>query len=163
MWESEREPDHPLNGKYLPSPWVNGAYPDSNEWITFRTWVPGDANEQDDLDETRFYYTERRCAVCGERLGEEFVYLLSVGHTTSGPGCHPVCATLALKFCPHLVSAEDFDPGGEIGWLWSGELTQTEDDWMVPRHTPTVTAADIHTLARRQAAGDPVFAFSDLP
>lgn len=84
----------------LPDLWIL----EDNDWLTFQT------------DRSNACYHERLCAVCGEgmdgsiimpefdrkhgRLGER---------CTSGPGCHPRCAALALKLCPHLQGAAEKD------------------------------------------------------
>lgn len=60
---------------------------------------------------------ERLCQVCGEKLGRLIVLLR--GHhprETTGPGCHPRCAALAVKTCPHVD-----DLGENVAYLYEGD------------------------------------------
>lgn len=164
LWEArharkdEDGAPHPLDGKLLPVPWINGEHPFNGDWIIFRTWTPkSDVYDPDIPQPTPSYYPMRLCAVCGETLGERFVYLRNESHSTSGPGCHPVCAALSLRFCPHLVDMVRDDPDTFVGWLWTGPVTQTEDDWRVRAGTPRLHPSEIRALARLQAQGDALY------
>ncbi len=84
----------------LPVPWVVG-----DDWLDFQPDAPTAE-------------AERLCQVCGERLGR--VMVLCRGHrprVTSGPGCHPRCAALAVRFCPHLV---EMDASADVAYRYEG-------------------------------------------
>lgn len=89
----------------LPVPWVVSRAKDAAPaWTDFHDAV-GAAHET------------RCCQVCGEHMPGTVVLLISdVTNVrddgadelrqvlmTSGPGCHPRCAQLTLRFCPHFT------------------------------------------------------------
>jgi len=78
-------------------------------------YIGGDAqwdNNWTDFDSVRSLesYTKRLCAVCGEKLESDTLYGAVFDYYpydpklkyTNGPGCHPKCFAMALKFCPHF-------------------------------------------------------------
>lgn len=80
----------------LPIPWVGAPEIVADDyWLGFR-------------DDAHLAHTERRCAVCGERI-EGLVVLGAYrgdGRRTDGPGLHPRCMWMTANVCPH------FAPGG---------------------------------------------------
>ncbi len=88
LWADFGDNDGALIAR-LPAPWVTGEKATTNEWLSFGEAAP-----------TAHY--ERLCAVCGERMDGTIVLGRSreTRKMTSGPGMHPRCAVLAVKFCP---------------------------------------------------------------
>lgn len=78
----------------MPAPWIGGDNVLSQDWYGFR---PG-ASEA---------HRDRLCAVCGEEMRGTVVLGNFQGHNTSGPGCHPRCAALAVARCPHFEDLPD--------------------------------------------------------
>lgn len=79
----------PTETRRLPAPWVGGDAVLENDWVDFRK----DASRA---------HVERLCAVCGERMDGLIVLGRQHHKDTNGPGCHPRCAAMAVKFCPHF-------------------------------------------------------------
>lgn len=151
----------------LPAPWINGEQITDGDWFNLRL----------DLDAHRVH-TERLCAVCGLAVAGPIVYLRFRGPGsgdgrpwTSGPGAHPVCATIAARHCPHLVRQYTADPAAVIAYSWDragqGYVVPDGDTWTVYDNelrllegvTP-LTLAALTALARTQprtgASGCPV-------
>ena len=106
------DPDEP---KDLPVPWVVEVDPKYGvQWTAFH-------------DRCSEAHDERLCQVCGEKLGR--VVVLGNAHDegmTSGPGCHPRCFALAMKFCPHFAKAESM-ANGRVAFLYEGSGLGYED------------------------------------
>ena len=103
----------------LPVPWVIEIDSHNGEaevaWTTFH-------------DQSTRAHSERLCQVCGEALGRILVLGVSnMRSETSGPGCHPRCAALAIRFCPHFAEIADDETiayiyeGEGVGYLWPSE------------------------------------------
>ena len=95
----------------LPVPWIVEIRSGKAIWTTF---IPERSNKA---------HRRRRCQVCGLVVKGTMVHLdVGQGFTsesnTSGPGCHPLCAMLAIRLCPHFAGAKDADDQTRIGWTW---------------------------------------------
>lgn len=118
----------------LPVPWVIARIGRQVAWTEFHEGVDADA---------------RLCQVCGLELGR-VVLLGRVGRgkNTSGPGCHPRCMALALKFCPHFE-----DVGKHVAYSYEGPGTGLvrEDDGVgvgrVTSRARRITRDEVKALA----------------
>ena len=77
----------------LPVPWVLEADDDGGvAWTSLH-------------DDAARAHHERLCQVCGLKLA--VVILLGDDNgRTNGPGCHPRCMALAVRFCPNFPAGE---------------------------------------------------------
>lgn len=95
----------------LPVPWLVGSVtPDGGDWTVF------------DDGRCRQAHTKVLCQVCGEALGVDKVLLSATSavgdsRASSGPACHPRCALLTVRHCPHF---HGWDPALPVGWLYRG-------------------------------------------
>lgn len=73
----------------------------------FVAWVNGKP-EFRAMDDAKFVQAirERRCWVCGERLGSKFTFVIgpmcAINLTSSEPPCHTDCARYSAQACPFL-------------------------------------------------------------
>jgi hypothetical protein len=117
-------------------------------------------------DESPDAHAERLCQVCGERLKGAIVLGRiaesdSVGEElTSGPGCHPRCMALALRFCPHFREDD-----AVVAYLYTGPGSGyviryspvpgdefTDSNRISPDATP-LSADQVRELAREDPLG----------
>lgn len=131
----------------LPEPWIVG-----DDWTVFHDEATGSAHR------------DRLCQVCGEQLGA--VVVLMRGHRrreTSGPGCHPRCAVLAARFCPHIVELGDVPiayryEGDGLGFDGVDRDTPLDEEPYsdeLPVHPSAVamTRAELRNLAKNDPLG----------
>lgn len=98
-----------LHGRQVPMPWATGANPTTGLWAAID-------NERSRELEDRYL-----CLMCGEPLGQNWVYGLLAGQPHDrgydfferGPGdapsptwMHIKCAILGVLYCPHLKNQE---------------------------------------------------------
>lgn len=104
-WDKPYDDAH--EPKPLPVPWITHVSErEGVVWTMFH-------------DHASKAHTERLRQVCGEQLSRRLV--LCRAHQdgdTPGPACHPRCAALAVRFCPHLAQ----HAGDEIiAYLYVGD------------------------------------------
>lgn len=126
--------------------------------------------ESDDVFWTKFHdgssraHYERLCQVCGYATGPIMLLMATEPGgqlETSGPGLHPRCAALSLKFCPHLIEMAEKDEyvgflytGDGVGYIWDGfEEPFTTPSEVDPSAIP-LKAEEIIKLAKLSPMGD---------
>lgn len=128
-WPRERLPaDIYLNGDYvtqpLPAIFAAGDTARSGDWLSFDT---------DNLNRC----AQGACVVCGLDLGRVVLF----GHTgtlrSNGPGAHPRCFAMTLKFCPHFNQGKHVEPNQTVAYVYDGP------DWRKAIDSPRQTSADI--------------------
>lgn len=110
-------------------------------------------------------HTDRLCAVCGEEL-HRVIVLGAVfepeQRLTNGPGAHPRCFALALRFCPHFDAR--YDDADVVGFVYRGcglgYVTPPErepyEEFAAPVYESAepISRADARALARTNPLGD---------
>lgn len=98
----------------MPWPWINAK----DTLLAFRP----SGEDRTIVEEA---YAGRLCAVCGEHIAAPYMVF---GHyfsaadedVTNGPGCHPRCLLLAMKFCPHFKRELAKDADSVIAFWYRG-------------------------------------------
>jgi hypothetical protein len=84
----------------------------------FVKWIDGEPDFRV-ADTARMHrcVRERRCWICGEKLGRMFAFAIgpmcSINRISAEPPEHPLCATFAVKACPFLSRPLATRPGIE--------------------------------------------------
>lgn len=127
----------------LPVPWVIARIGRTVTWTEFH----------EDVDATA-----RRCQVCGLELGKVILLgRVGRGKDTSGPGCHPRCFALALKFCPHFDEMGGKFVAYRYEGLGTGLVKEQHGDGGMRRVTSRarrVTREDVRALVLSDPMGD---------
>jgi hypothetical protein len=137
--------------RMLPTLWVLDRIGGETSWTAFHPTAT-DA------------HVDRLCSVCGERMGGTVVLckFKDSRWSTSGPGCHPRCAALAVKHCPHLQETPDgetvafrWDWNGN-GYLWADpdvSEVYTDGDLVVEPDAVPMSREAVVKLARTRPLG----------
>lgn len=139
----------------LPNVYVGGENQLKGDWSSF------------DVERSSVCLRDRLCAVCGEPLRSLTLYgALDRGgfwadmreKHTNGPGAHPRCFAMALRFCPHFTG---YDDKAVVAYLYDKprhgfkvDAPYDEPSYPVFKRCRNMTRPACIELAKRSPLGD---------